>query len=250
VSFIFNFDENADESSMANPNQTDLLDGMIARLENANAKAYEQFARAVETVPKPKQDASHHPSGQEKNQAAVKQRSSRARRSFLALIGLLLAACACIAAFAWEPSYVDGAKRIIGRWANGWVLQAAPQSQNISRDGAPTASPISAEVAQRFQRMADALANAEKQIEQLKKGQEKIVNSEAAVPQRFTKIQEQIARDKEEVEQLNATLAQMARENAALAKQVKANQEQLAEVALSRTASSIRKRLRRRTPGR
>ena len=130
ASFVLDSTENADQRSMANPNQTDLLDGMIARLENANARAYEQFARAGERVSKSEQDASHHPSVQQKQPAVLKQQSSRAMRSFVALIGLLLVASACVTAFAWEPSYGDAAKLIFGRWANGWILQAAPQLQD------------------------------------------------------------------------------------------------------------------------
>jgi hypothetical protein len=215
---------------MPNPNQTDLLDGMIARLEEANTRAYVQLAPADEGVSKSEQDAARHPTDQQDPSAAPKRQSSRARLLFLALIGLVLAASVCITAFAWEPSaYGDATKLIIARWANAWVLQTEPQAQTTPQDGASAAPLISPEIGQRLQTMADDLANVEQQIEQLKASQEQIVRRDAAV-----------------TEQLNAALAEMARHHASVTEQLKATQEQLAEVAASRPANSARKLLRRK----
>jgi len=66
---------------MPNPNnQIDLLDNrMIARLEQANARAYEEFARTNERVLKSDQDSARHPSDLQDHPSAVaKRRSSRA----------------------------------------------------------------------------------------------------------------------------------------------------------------------------
>src|ERR1700678_2910045 len=98
--------------TMPNPNnQIDLLDNrMIARLEQANARAYEEFARTNERVLKSDQDSARHPSDlQDHPSAAAKRQSSRARP--------LLAAFADVTAFAWVPSYGEAAKVVIARWA-------------------------------------------------------------------------------------------------------------------------------------
>jgi uncharacterized protein YgiM (DUF1202 family) len=204
---------------MPNPNQRDLVDGMIARIEEANAKAYEQFASASERTLKSEQESTPQPPDQPDLPAAPNRQSSRARPLFFALIGLLLAASTCVTAFAWDPSYGDAAKLAIARWANALVLQTVPLAQTTPRDSVPAAPSVSPEIAQRLQRAADDLANVEQQIEQLKASQEQMVRDNAKV-----------------FDQLNASLAQMTRQNAAVAKQLKATQEQLADVASANPA--------------
>jgi hypothetical protein len=203
---------------MPNPNQTDPIDGMIARIEEANARAYEQFASASERALKSEQESTPQPQDQPDLSAAPKRESSRARPLFFVLIGLLLTASACVTAFAWDPSYGDAAKLVIARWANARVLQTVPLAQT-PRDSVPVAPLISPEIAQRLQRAADDLANVERQIEQLKASQEQIVRDNARV-----------------VEQLNASLAQTARQNAAITLQLKELRAQLADTAAANPA--------------
>jgi hypothetical protein len=207
---------NANQCSMPNPNQTNLLPGMIARLEEANARAYEQFTRADQGVLKSEQDSTRHSSDPPDSPSAPKRQSSRARLLFLVFIGILVAASAYVTDFAWDPSYGDAAKLMIARWADAWVPQTAPLAQK-PRDDVPPAPQISPEIAQRLQRTADDLANAEQQIEQLKASQEQMVHDNAIV-----------------VDQLNASLEQMTRQNEATAKQLKATQQELSEVASTR----------------
>ena len=228
--------------NLINPNQTDLLDGMIARLEKANKKAYEQFARADEKISNSEQD-SVHPSEQHDHSAA--QPTSRARPFFIAVIWLLLTAAACVAALAWESSYGDAAKLTIARWA--WVLQKLPEARTTPRDGAPAAPLIAPEIAQPLQRMADDLANLEQQIEQLKASQEQLIRRDAAaaeqlrtsleqmvrniagVAEQGRTSQEQMVRDNAEVaEQFRTSQEQMVRDNARMAEQLRASQEQMA----------------------
>jgi hypothetical protein len=66
---------------MPNPNnQTDLLDDrMIARLEQANARAYEEFARANERVLKPDQDSTRHPESAVMRQSPSSSRPVRSK---------------------------------------------------------------------------------------------------------------------------------------------------------------------------
>jgi hypothetical protein len=206
-----------------NPKKADPLDSMVARLEEANARAYEQFAREDERSFKSEQDAAR--SDQQRRPAVPDRRSSRGR----AIIGLLLAASVCVAAFAWHSSYGNEAKLIIARWANASLPQPAPLAQTTPQDVAPAAAPMSSELAQWQQTMARELANVEQQIEQLKTGQEQMVRDSTAV-----------------AEQLKAALAQMARDNAAVAEQLRASQ--LAMVEWFWAVGSARKPLRMRKP--
>ena len=157
---------------MPNPTQTDLLNGMIARLEDANTRAYEQAARGSER-PRFERDVGSHSSDQQAFLAAPKRQSSRARRPFLSLVGLILATSVCIAAFAWEPSYGDAVKLIITRWVTAWGPQAVPQAQTISQGGASPPPSLKAE--QLLQKLADDLANVEQRIDQLKAGADQII---------------------------------------------------------------------------
>ncbi len=237
---------------MPNPKQTDPPDLAVAALMDA----YEQIGRADERVFESEQDAARHPSDQQNRPAVPDRRSSRGRPALLGLIGLLLAACVCVAAFAWRSSYGDAAKLIITRWipqrvstsslslekqevpaqpipptadvatANAALPQRAPLAQTTPQDVAPTAAPMSPELAQWLQTMARDLANMEQRIEQLKTSQEQMVRDNAAV-----------------AEQLKAAQAQMARDNAAVA-ELKASQEQMSRL----IAKASEQNLRPRTP--
>jgi regulator of replication initiation timing len=210
---------------MPNPKEPYQLDAIVGRLEEANARAYEQFARENETVFNSEQDVARHPSDQQKPPAIPDRQSSRSRPVFLALIGLLLAASACVAAFAWQSSYADEAKLIVARWANALLPQPAPLASTTSQD-VPAAARMFPELAQRLQTMERDLANMKQQIEQLMSSREQMVRDNTAV-----------------AEQLKAALAQMVRDNAAVAEQLKASQEQLATVVMlsARKPSRMRK---------
>jgi hypothetical protein len=232
---------------MSMPPQTDLLDGMIARLEEANTRAYEQLARTDEGLSKPEQeDFTRHPSDRHAHVAAPKRQSSRTRPLFLVLIGLVLAGSACVAVFASEPSYGNAVKLILARWANVWDLQTEPEARATSQDGAPAAPLSDPQTERQIQRMADDLAKVEQRIEQLTASQDQIIRNHAAVAEQIKTSREQMARENAKVvEQFDAVLAQKDRHDAALAEQLKATQEQLAEVAAAQTASS-RKPFRRK----
>jgi septal ring factor EnvC (AmiA/AmiB activator) len=202
------------------------LDAMIARLEEANARAHEQFARADETVFKSEQDVACRPSDQQKPPAIPDRESTRSRPAILALILPALAA----SAFAWQSSYDDAAKLTDARWATSLLPQPAPLAPTTSQD-VPGAAPMLPELAQRLQTMARDLANMEQQIEQLKTSQEQMVRDNTAI-----------------AAQLKAALAQKVRDNAAVAEQLKASQEQLAVVMSLWTAGSAQKPLPIRKP--
>jgi len=232
-------------NSIPNPKQTDRHDVAIAALKEAYeqiGRADEQMARVDEQVSKLEQDAARHPSDQQKRLAVPGRRSSRGRLALQGLIGLLLVACISVAAFAWQSPYGHAAKLIIARWAPQRVLisslplekqelpaqpspptvdvatanaalpQPAPLAQTTPQDVAPTAAPLSPELAQRLQTMARDLANVGQGIEQLKTNQEQMVRDNAELAEQLKAAQAQMARDNENaVEQLKASQEQMAR---------------------------------------
>jgi len=244
-------------NSTPNPEQTDPHDAAVAALKQAReqvGRADRQLPRVDEQVSRSEQGAARKPSGQQKRPAVPDRRSSRGRLALLGLIGLLLAACICVAALAWQSPYGDAAKLIIARSAPQRVStsslplekqelpaqpspsavdvaataalpQPAPLAQTTPQDVAPTAAPSSPELAQWLQTMARDLANVEQGIEQLKTSQEQMVRDNAEL-----------------AEQLKAAQAQMARDNANAAGQLKASQEQIARLIAKASEQNLRPR--------
>ena len=229
---------------MSEPNQTDFLDGMIARLEKANASAYERLADQRETSLKSEQETAPEPLDQRRTVAPERQ-LSRARPLFVGLLTLVLAASICVTAFVWETSYVEAVKAFVG-WSDPSGSGALSQAQLTTRAGATVTPPISPEITQHLQKMADDLANAEQQIERLKASQEETIRSAASMSELFKASQQQIVRDNARaIEQLNASLAQITLKSDAVAEQLKRSQEQLAELASFRAMASVRRQGRR-----
>ena len=189
---------------MSDPARTSLTDRMIARLEEANTRSYQQLKGADEGFSR------SDPSGQ---QLSRKRRPSRARLWLLAATGLVLAASGYVTAFVWEPSYRDAAERLIARWVNASVLPQ-PTRQNDT-----TPEPvIPPEVERRLQRMADELADTQRRIEQLKVGQDEINRNSARLVELSKSDREQMARDNARAaDELNAAVAKTVRREEALA---------------------------------
>jgi ferric-dicitrate binding protein FerR (iron transport regulator) len=100
--------------STLNPKPTHPHDVFVAHVDEELAHVYEQItrvdneiARAKEQLSKIKHDAAHHPSD-------PRTRTNTAVRG---ITGILLAACICVAAIAWQSTYGDVAKQIIASWA-------------------------------------------------------------------------------------------------------------------------------------
>lgn len=206
--------------------------------------ADEQLAHVTEQPSKPDHGAARHPS------AVPGRRPSRGRPALLGLIGLLLATCIFVAAFVSQSSYGGAAKL---RWAAQLVLtssvplkktglpvqpspsaaqvvaaesmpsQPTPSAQTAPQEVAPTAAPLSPELAQMLQTMARDLANVEQGIEQLKTSQQQMASDNAKA-----------------IEQLKASQEQMARDNAKAAEQLKASQEQIARFIAKASEQNLR----------
>jgi hypothetical protein len=184
------------------PNELDL---MIKRLEEANERAREKFARVDERV-----------SVSEDEVARVPDRRTSRGGLALSLVGSLLAASFAF----WESPYGDATKQIVARWQ-------LPLVQTTPQDPAPTVALMSPELMQRLQTMARDLANVAQGIEQLKYSQEQLTRDNATVAEQLKSALSQMTRDDAAAaEQFKAALSQIARDNAAIAGQLKASQEQ------------------------
>jgi len=199
---------------------------LVARADERLAHAYEQIARAdeqlarvTEKLSKMEDDAMRDPP------AALRLKPSRGGAALRGLIGLLLAACIVVAAFASKSTYGDAAKLMISRWAPQLVstlslrpekavpsaqpshaavqtaaaaepapLQATPSSPAAAQDGPPTVAPTSPEPAQLMQTMIRALSNVEQGIQELKAGQERMASDNARLAEQLRASQEQMTR--------------------------------------------------------
>jgi hypothetical protein len=200
-------------------------DAVVARADERLAHAYEQIMRAdeqlarlTEQLEKMERDAARPPSARPGPQPPPGTPALRT------LVGLLLAACIVVAALALQSSYGGGAKLIVARWAPQLVStpslppenlpfparpdpatvqvaaaetapsQATPLAQTAPQDAAPTATPALPDHTQLLQSMARALANVQRDIEQLKANQQQIASDNSSAIERLKASQEEMTR--------------------------------------------------------
>ena len=205
-------------NSTLNPTATDANNVLIARADERLAHAYAQIAQAdeelvrvTEHLSKLEQDGARHISG---GPGRLPSRDRPARRG---LIGLLLAACIFVAAFALQSSYGDAVRPIIARWAlvptssqllekpglsaqpsppsvQAAAAEPAPQAKTTQQDVGPTTAQVPPVLAQLLQTMMSDLAKVEQEIEQLKTSQEEMARDNAEVAEQVKASQEQMAR--------------------------------------------------------
>ena len=211
-------------NSTTDPKAIEPDDVLVARADERLLHAYDQIARADEQLArlneqlsKLEHDAADHPS------AVVGHRPPRGRPALRGFIGLLLAVCIFVGAFALQSSYGDAAKSIVARWAPQLILtsslpmekpgfpaqpsstaqvaaatpvlpQPTASAQTAPQDVAPAAAPTFPELAQLLQTMARNLANVEQGIEQIKANQEQTAQENAKATEQFKASQEQMTR--------------------------------------------------------
>src|ERR1700730_9408265 len=91
---------------------------LVARADERLAHAYEQIVRADEQLARVNEQVSELEHDAVRNpSAALSSAPSRGRPVLRGLLGLLLAACICIAACVSQPSHGYAAKLIFARWA-------------------------------------------------------------------------------------------------------------------------------------
>jgi hypothetical protein len=228
--------------SLANTRQTDPRDvspglstqdiELVARADERLAHAYEQIASADEQVARVNEQVSRMEYDAARKKAVNKLgRPSRGRPALRGLIGLLLTAGICIAAFA-SQSYGETVRLMISRWA--------PQLAS----SLPSATP---ELAAQPSPPADQVAAADAAISQLSPPAQTVPQDAASfpIPPEVTQSLQTMARDLEgvqrEIEQLKASQEELTRENARIAEQLKANQEQIARAISNASERNLRK---------
>ena len=203
---------------------------LVARADERLAHAYEQIARADEELARFNEQISRL----EKKPANRLRQPSRGRPALRGLIGLLLTAGICTAAFAWQ-SHGETVRPMIARWAP--QLAAALSSPSETPKLADQQSPPAVQVA-----AADAAVS---QLSSLAQTASRDAAS-APIPPEVTQSLQTMARDlasvQQEIGQLKASQAELARENAGIAEQLKATQEQMVRAITSASAQNLRPR--------
>jgi hypothetical protein len=204
---------------------------LAARADDRLAHAYEQIARADEELARFNEQISRL----EKKPANRLRQPSRGRPALRGLIGLLLTAGICTAAFAWQ-SHGETVRPMISRWAP--QLAAASSLVSETPKLADQQSPPAVQVA-----AADAA------VSQLPPPTQSAPQDGAAAPIAAEQalILQSMARDlagvQQEIEQIKANQAELARENAGIAEQLKANQEQMARAIATVSQQNQRPRI-------
>ena len=185
-------------NSTTNVDTAEPDDLLMARADERLAQAYQQIARVNEQLSKLEQDAAHQPS------AVLGRRPSRGRPALRGLIGLLLAALICFAAFAWQSPYGRAAKLTIAQWvpqlaSTSWLslnesepasvpglpavkmasAESLPAQPAPSAQTGPQAAPMPPELSQLLQGMALDIARLQQEIEQLRAGQQQMASDNA-----------------------------------------------------------------------
>jgi hypothetical protein len=203
---------------------------LVARADERLAHAYEQIVRADEELARFNEQISKLA----KKPANRLRQPSRGKPALRGLIGLLLTAGICTAAFAWQ-SHGETVRPMISRW----VPQLAAASSLPS--GVP-------KLADQQSPPAVQVAAADAAVSQLPTPVQTAPQDAAAAPiaAEQTQLLQTMARDlasvQQEIEQLRASQAELARESARTAEQLKANQEQMARAIANASEQNLRPR--------
>ena len=206
---------------------------LVSRADQRLAHAYEQIVRADEELARFNEQISRL----EKKSANKPRRSSRGSPALRGVIGLLLTAGICTAAFAWQ-SYGETVRPMVSRW----VPQLASDSSSPSAKPADQQSQPAVQLAAANTAASQLPAPADTAAQE----------AAAAAAAEQTQLLQTMARDlasvQQEIEQLKASQVELARESAKTAEQLKANQEQMARVIANASEQSQRPRTSAATP--
>jgi hypothetical protein len=202
--------------STSDPKQADpdgdVLVASLTELAKAIARGPKPLSRVQEQVSKLERDAERYPSDQQIPVNTFRPTVPRDRSALRGLIGLLLAGCIFVAAFAlqsWAPPLVSTSSQLpekqgLSAQPSSASVQAAaaepippqpaPSAQTAPQDIAPTTAPVSPEVAQLLQTIVRDLANLEQRIDQLKTGQDQMASDNAKAVEQLKTSQDQMAR--------------------------------------------------------
>jgi hypothetical protein len=203
---------------------------LVARADERLAHAYQQIARADEELARFDEQISRL----EKKPANRLRQPSQGRPALRGLMGLLLTAGICSAAFAWQ-SHGETIRPMIARW----VPQLAAASS------LPSETP---KLGDQQSPPAVQMAAADAAVSQLPPSAQTVAQEAAAAPitAEQTQLLHTMARDlasvQQEIEQLKARQAELINESARTAEQVKANQAQMAGVVANASEQNLRPR--------
>jgi len=204
--------------------QTDPRHVLTARADEELAHAYSQITRAGEEIARAEEQLSKLERAGRR--AAAARRPSRGGRAVRGLIGLMLAACICVAAVVWHSPYGDAARQVVASWAPQLVAiaslpleksrlpaqpgppavqadatkaappQPAPLAQSAADDVAPAPATValSPDMTQLLQSMARDVAAMGQSIEQIKASQERMARDHVNAVDLLRASQEQMAR--------------------------------------------------------
>jgi hypothetical protein len=201
--------------------QTDPRHVLTARADEELAHAYDQITRAGQEIKRAEEQLSKLEHAQRR--AVPGKRPSLGGPAVRGFIGVMLAACICVAAFIWQSPYGDAARQIVATLAPQLLAttslplenpglparpsppgvqvaaadtappQPAPPAQTATGEVAPTAA-LSPEVMQLLQSMARDLAALWQGIEQLKASQQQMARDHVNAVDLLRASQEQMAR--------------------------------------------------------
>lgn len=203
---------------------------LVARADERLAHAYQQIARADEELARFNEQISRL----EKKPANMLRQPSRGRPALRGLIGLLLTAGICSAAFVWQ-SHGEAIRPMISRWVPQLAAASSLTSETpkLADQQSPPAVQLAAEDAAASQAPPPAQAAAPDA-------------AAASVAAEQAQLLQAMARDlasvQQEIEQLKASQAELTRESAGIAEQLKANQEQMARAIANVSEQNLRPR--------
>jgi hypothetical protein len=201
-------------NSVPNPHTGNPDDVLAARADERLAHAYEQIARADEQLARVTAQLSRLENDGARDSSVIPSlRPSRGRPVLRGLIGFVLAACICAAAYAAQTPYGETARLTVAQWAPHFIstsslrsekpgdtAQPIPSSVRLAAaeatppQPAPTPAPLPPELTQLLRTMAHDIAVVEQGIEQLKANQERMAADNARAIEQLKTNQEQLTR--------------------------------------------------------
>lgn len=214
-------------NSMPNPHTGNPDDVLAARADERLAHAYEQIVRADEQLARVTEQLSRLENDGARDPSAISSlRPSRGRPVLRGLIGFVLAACICAAAYAAQTPYGETARLTVAQWAPRFISTSSLRSEKPGDNAQPIPSSV---------RLAAAEATPPQPAPSSQIPAQKVAPPPAPLPPELTQLLRTMAHDiavvEQGIEQLKASQERMAADSTRAIEQLKTNQEQSTRVA-------------------